>query len=185
MLGAFLNGYRSFSAASGRADIPLFSCRYIIVCGYGLFKSNISCLLGELFVPEHPRRDVGSLLYAAGNIGSIRRSYRLRLCARGVQLGDGLALAAIGMLALVIFLCGNRHFTHTTGVNSRVVRQKLPAAELGLAVNFAGSGAVADTVLVLKEWFVYFNRGDRDGPARAGKIYRQAQNGQTAQKNWG
>ncbi len=29
----------------------------------------------------------------------------------------------------------------------RVVRQKLPAAELGLAVNFAGSGAVADNVL--------------------------------------
>ncbi len=34
----------------------------------------------------------------------------------------GFALAAIGMLAgLVIFLCGNRHFTHTTGVNKAVL----------------------------------------------------------------
>ena len=44
----------------------------IIVCGYGLFKSNVSCLLGELYEPTDPRRDGGfSLMYAAGNVGSI------------------------------------------------------------------------------------------------------------------
>lgn len=38
----------------------------IIVCGYGLFKSNVSCLLGELYEPTDPRRDGGfSLMYAA------------------------------------------------------------------------------------------------------------------------
>lgn len=31
----------------------------IIVCGYGLFKSNVSCLLGELYEPTDPRRDGG------------------------------------------------------------------------------------------------------------------------------
>lgn len=30
----------------------LYLALAIIVCGYGLFKSNISCLLGELYAPE-------------------------------------------------------------------------------------------------------------------------------------
>lgn len=48
----------------------------IIVCGYGLFKSNVSCLLGELYEPTDPRRDGGfSLMYAAGN-GVYYRTYR-------------------------------------------------------------------------------------------------------------
>ncbi|STJ17415.1 putative oligopeptide transporter [Escherichia coli] len=35
----------------------------------------------------------------------------------------GFGLAAVGMIAgLVIFLCGNRHFTHTRGVNKKVLR---------------------------------------------------------------
>lgn len=50
----------------------LYLSTAIIVCGYGLFKSNVSCLLGELYEPTDPRRDGGfSLMYAAGNVGSI------------------------------------------------------------------------------------------------------------------
>lgn len=92
MLGAFLMAIGHLVlAASEIAPTFLYLSLAIIVCGYGLFKSNISCLLGELYQPEDPRRDGGfSLLYAAGNIGSIVHAYRLRLCARGVQLGDGL-----------------------------------------------------------------------------------------------
>lgn len=44
----------------------------IIVCGYGLFKFNVSCLLGELYEPTDLRCDGGFLLmYAAGNVGFI------------------------------------------------------------------------------------------------------------------
>ncbi|MDI5303907.1 hypothetical protein MJN76_32590, partial [Salmonella enterica subsp. enterica serovar Anatum] len=42
------------------------------------------------------------------------------------------------------------------------------AAELGLAVNFAGSGAVADYRSVLERMVcLCLNRGDRDRPGRA------------------
>ncbi|VTN14690.1 Probable dipeptide and tripeptide permease YjdL [Raoultella terrigena] len=49
------------------ATWSLYLALAIIICGYGLFKSNISCLLGELYAVDDPRRDGGfSLLYAAG-----------------------------------------------------------------------------------------------------------------------
>lgn len=54
------------------STFSLYLALAIIICGYGLFKSNISCLLGELYDENDHRRDGGfSLLYAAGNIGSI------------------------------------------------------------------------------------------------------------------
>ncbi len=56
-----------------------------VVCGYGLFKSNVSCLLGELYEPADPRRDGGfSSMYAAGNHRLDYRADRLRLRAGGV-----------------------------------------------------------------------------------------------------
>ncbi|HBA1266581.1 TPA: MFS transporter [Escherichia coli] len=96
----------------------------IIVCGYGLFKSNVSCLLGELYEPTDPRRDGGfSLMYAAGNVGSIIAPIACGFAQEEYSWAMGFGLAAVGMIAgLVIFLCGNRHFTHTRGVNKKVLR---------------------------------------------------------------
>ncbi len=98
----------------------------IIVCGYGLFKSNVSCLLGELYEPTDPRRDGGfSLMYAAGNVGSIIAPIACGYAREEYSWAMGFGLAAVGMIAgLVIFLCGNCHFTHTRGVNKKYcVRQ--------------------------------------------------------------
>lgn len=73
MLGALLMAIGHLVlGASETAPVFLYLSLAIIVCGYGLFKSNVSCLLGELYEPADPRRDGGfSLMYAAGNIGSI------------------------------------------------------------------------------------------------------------------
>lgn len=73
MLGALLMAIGHLVlGASEIAPTFLYLSLAIIVCGYGLFKSNVSCLLGELYEPTDPRRDGGfSLMYAAGNIGSI------------------------------------------------------------------------------------------------------------------
>lgn len=58
MLGAFLMAVGHLVlGASEIAPTFLYLSLAIIVCGYGLFKSNISCLLGELYKPEDPRRD--------------------------------------------------------------------------------------------------------------------------------
>ncbi|MFA1240923.1 dipeptide permease DtpD [Serratia odorifera] len=104
----------------------LYLALAIIVCGYGLFKSNISCLLGELYQPHDPRREGGfSLLYAAGNVGSILAPIACGLAAEHYGWHVGFALAGIGMFAgLMIFLCGSRHFQHTRGVNVALMRSK-------------------------------------------------------------
>ncbi|MFU0885365.1 oligopeptide:H+ symporter [Kluyvera sichuanensis] len=96
----------------------------IIICGYGLFKSNISCLLGEMYAPDDNRRDGGfSLLYAAGNIGSIAAPIACGLAAQWYGWHVGFALAGIGMfIGLIVFLSGHRHFRHTQGVNKPALR---------------------------------------------------------------
>lgn len=61
MLGAFLMAVGHLVlGASEIAPTFLYLSLAIIVCGYGLFKSNISCLLGELYQPEDPRATAGS-----------------------------------------------------------------------------------------------------------------------------
>ncbi|CAI1025699.1 MFS transporter [Serratia proteamaculans] len=112
-LGHIVLGLSAVSANS------LYLALSIIICGYGLFKSNISCLLGELYQPQDSRREGGfSLLYAAGNVGSILAPIACGLAAERYGWHVGFALAGIGMLAgLTIFLFGSRHFSHTRGVD--------------------------------------------------------------------
>ncbi|MDR3106553.1 MAG: dipeptide permease DtpD [Yokenella regensburgei] len=97
----------------------LYLALAIIICGYGLFKSNISCLLGELYSLDDKRRDGGfSLLYAAGNVGSIAAPIVCGLTAHWYGWHVGFALAGIGMfIGLMIFLSGHKHFRDTRGVD--------------------------------------------------------------------
>ncbi len=117
-LGHVVLGVESTSAWS------LYVALAIIICGYGLFKSNISCLLGELYAHDDPRRDGGfSLLYAAGNVGSIAAPIACGLAAQWYGWHIGFALAGIGMfIGLMIFLSGSRHFRHTRGVDKPALR---------------------------------------------------------------
>ncbi len=152
----------------------------IIVCGYGLFKSNVSCLLGELYEPTDPRRDGGfSLMYAAGNVGSIIAPIACGYAQEEYSWAMGFGLAAVGMIAgLVIFLCGNRHFAHTRGVNKEVLCAKnflLPNWGWLLVLLVATPALI--TVLFWKEWSVYaLIVATVIGLAVLAKIYRQAEN---------
>lgn len=136
----------------------LYLALAIIICGYGLFKSNISCLLGELYEPEDPRRDGGfSLLYAAGNIGSIAAPIACGLAAQWYGWHVGFALAGIGMfIGLMFFLSGHRHFRHTQGVNTpalRAVTFALPT--WGWLVLMLCIAPVFFTVLLENDWAGY------------------------------
>ncbi|HBV58565.1 MAG TPA: MFS transporter, partial [Shigella sp.] len=84
----------------------------IIVCGYGRFKSNVSCLLGVLYEPTAPRRDGAfPLIYPAGDAGPLtaplprgsaqQQSYRplgLRLVAGGYIPGSARFLFTLSTL---------------------------------------------------------------------------------------
>lgn len=181
MLGAFLMviGHLVLGA-SELAPVFLYLSLAIIVCGYGLFKSNISCLLGELYHPEDPRRDGGfSLLYAAGNIGSIIAPIACGYVQQEYSWAMGFALAAIGMLAgLVIFLCGNRHFRHTAGVNKAAMQaRQFGLPNWGWLLVLLVATPLLITVLFWQEWAVYaLIVATAIGLVVLAKIYTKAEN---------
>lgn len=108
------------------STFSLYLALAIIICGYGLFKSNISCLLGELYDENDHRRDGGfSLLYAAGNIGSIAAPIACGLAAQWYGWHVGFALAGGGMfIGLLIFLSGHRHFQSTRSMDKKSAHKR-------------------------------------------------------------
>lgn len=87
------------------STFSLYLALAIIICGYGLFKSNISCLLGELYDENDHRRDGGfSLLYAAGNIGSIAAQSPAAWLLSGMDGMLALPLRVAACLSFVDFL---------------------------------------------------------------------------------
>ncbi|HED3064708.1 TPA: dipeptide permease DtpD [Kluyvera ascorbata] len=136
----------------------LYLALAIIICGYGLFKSNISCLLGEMYEPDDHRRDGGfSLLYAAGNIGSIAAPIACGLAAQWYGWHVGFALAGIGMfIGLIVFLNGHRHFRHTRGVNQPALRAvKFVLPTWGWLVLMLCAAPLFFTLLLQNDWSGY------------------------------
>ncbi|HEY2452806.1 MAG TPA: dipeptide permease DtpD [Scandinavium sp.] len=181
MIGAFLMAVGHLVlGASEMSSLFLYLSLAIIVCGYGLFKSNVSCLLGELYEPTDPRRDGGfSLLYAAGNVGSIIAPIACGYVQEEYSWAMGFALAAIGMLAgLVIFLCGNRRFSHTVGVNKAVLHSKKLAIPVwGWLLALLVVSPIIIAVLFWKEWSLYaLIVATVIGLVMLAKIYQKAEN---------
>jgi POT family proton-dependent oligopeptide transporter len=181
MIGAFLMAVGHLVlGVSEMSSMFLYLALAIIVCGYGLFKSNVSCLLGELYAPTDPRRDGGfSLLYAAGNVGSIVAPIACGYVQQEYSWAMGFALAAIGMLAgLVIFLCGNRHFSHTVGVNKAVLcSKKLAVPVWGWLLALLVVSPIVIAVLFWKEWSLYaLIVATVIGLAMLAQIYKKAEN---------
>ena len=98
-----------------------------------------------------------SLMYAAGNIGSIIAPIACGYVQEEYSWAMGFALAAVGMIAgLVIFLCGGRHFRHTTGVNREALCARtflLP--NWGWLLVLLVATPLLITVLFWQEWSVY------------------------------
>ena len=180
MLGALLMvvGHMVLGA-SEVAPMFLYLSLAIIICGYGLFKSNVSCLLGELYEPTDPRRDGGfSLMYAAGNVGSIIAPIACGFAQEQYSWAMGFTLAAVGMLAgLVIFISGRRHFAHTRGVNKEVLcARNFLLPNWGWLLVLLVVAPLFITVLFWQEWSVYaLIAASVIGLAVLAKIYRRAE----------
>ncbi|MFP2469295.1 dipeptide permease DtpD [Pseudescherichia vulneris] len=151
-LGHIVLGLESDSTMS------LYLALAIIICGYGLFKSNISCLLGELYDANDSRRDGGfSLLYAAGNVGSIAAPIVCGLAAQWYGWHVGFALAGIGMfIGLMVFLSGHHHFRDTRGVNKPALQaRRFVLPTWGWLLVMLCLAPVFFTVLLERNWAGY------------------------------
>ena len=97
----------------GLSQAGLYLGLGFIICGYGLFKTNIACLLGMSYERYDKRRDSGfALMYVGGNIGAFLAPLLCAWAAQEFGWHYGFLIAAIGMsIGLLIFLSGRHHFS--------------------------------------------------------------------------
>jgi amino acid/peptide:H+ symporter len=75
-----------------------------IISGTGLFKANVSALLGKLYQHGDPRRDAGFTLFYVGiNLGSFTAALACGWIGKTYGWHYGFGLAAIGMLTGLLF----------------------------------------------------------------------------------
>ena len=82
-----------------------------IICGYGFFKTNISCLLGQLYSENNNDRDSAFiLLYLGGNIGGIIAPIIVGYISYYYGWHAGFSVAGVGMLlGFIIYITGSRY----------------------------------------------------------------------------
>lgn len=130
----------------------------IIVCGYGLFKFNVSCLFGELYELIDLCCDGGFLLmYVVGNVGFIIVFIVCGYVQEEYSWVMGFGLVVVGMIVgLVIFLCGNCYFIYICGVNKKVLCViNFFLLNWGWLLVLLVVMFVLIIVLFWKEWLVY------------------------------
>lgn len=82
----------------------------LIVMGVGFLKSNISSIVGELYLENDPRRDSGFTLFYMGiNLGALLATIVCVWLGEVYGWGYGFGAAGVGMaLGLVVFILGKK-----------------------------------------------------------------------------
>jgi POT family proton-dependent oligopeptide transporter len=91
--------------------VAFFSALGLIACGNGLFKPNISTMVGGLYREHDPRRDAGFTLFYMGiNVGSFLAPLVCGTLGEKIGFDWGFAAAGFGMLLgqIVYVLGGDR-----------------------------------------------------------------------------
>jgi len=124
-------GHFSLALESGPA---FFAGLALIIVGTGLFKSNVSTMVGQLYPPHDPRRDSAFTLFYMGiNLGGLLGSLICGYLGQSAAFGWGWGFGAAGVgmvLGLAVYLAGRRRFLGDIG--SR------PAHALSLEAGHAG-----------------------------------------------
>ena len=82
----------------------------LIIAGNGLFKANVSTMVGQLYRPGDPRRDSGFTIFYVGiNLGAAIGPFLCGTPAEKVDWSLGFAAAGLGMaVGVLIFVLLNR-----------------------------------------------------------------------------
>lgn len=111
IIGSILMSIGEFLIVGGGENLLYFGMGSLIV-GNGLFKANVSTIVGKLYDENDNRRDSGFTIFYIGiNIGALLAT--TVVAEVGIKLGYeyGFALAGLGMLAgAMIFSFGNKSF---------------------------------------------------------------------------
>lgn len=107
-----------------------------IVAGYGFFKSNISCLLGQQYNAYDVKKDSAfTLLYLGGNLGGVFAPMLCGIVANLYGWHYGFGVAGIGMLfGLFIFMIGIKHVKGQMPETTESSLQKMLTVVVGTAL---------------------------------------------------
>ena len=113
-------------------DVSFLIALLLLILGSGCLKGNISAQVGELYPAEaESRRTQGYTIFSAGiNVGAILGPLACGALAAGYgwHVGFG-AAAALMLLALIIYLAGQRHLSARSPRADRVELPSMTAAE--------------------------------------------------------
>lgn len=161
ILGSLLMiaGHFVLSIPSGDHS-TLYLALSLIICGYGFFKTNSSCLLGELYQTKEQERgrEAGfSVSYIGGNIGSMIAPILCGFTAMKWGWHVGFSLAGIGMLVgLGVFITGRKYFMHVSQPNLPALQKKSLGLPHWILLIVVITAATMGLVLVLKNlWAGY------------------------------
>jgi proton-dependent oligopeptide transporter, POT family len=106
--GGIMMAIGLFMMASEISPLFFYGGLGFLVTGNGLFKPNISSMVGSLYAPGDPRRDAGFTIFYMGiNLGAFISPIVCGAVAYYWGFAWGFALAGIGMiLGLVVFQMG-------------------------------------------------------------------------------
>jgi len=113
LLGGILMAIGEFIIVGG-TELTLFWGMAIIIVGNGLFKPNISTMVGRLYPDGDARKDSGFTIFYIGiNLGALLATLVVSEVGNIYGAQAGFALAGVGMLAgVLIFQLGGRHYAH-------------------------------------------------------------------------
>lgn len=111
IIGSILMSIGEFLILGG-GDHWLYAGMGALVVGNGLFKANVSTIVGKLYKDGDSRRDSGFTIFYIGiNVGALLATLIVAEVGMKVGYHYGFALAGIGMLlGAVIFMFGNKAF---------------------------------------------------------------------------
>ena len=107
--GAALMSAGYFTLALGGGP-GLYAGLALLVVGMGLFKANVSALLGRFYDDGDTRRTAGFTIFYMGiNVGTLLGGLSAGIVARDFGYGIAFAMAGVGkLLAMGIYLLGRR-----------------------------------------------------------------------------
>jgi proton-dependent oligopeptide transporter, POT family len=102
MLGQFLCALKQ--------EPLLYAGGALLIAGNGLFKANISTMVGQLYRPGDPRRDAGFTIFYVGiNLGAAVGPFLCGTPAEMIDWSLGFATAGLGMaIGVLVFVLLNR-----------------------------------------------------------------------------
>ena len=104
--------------------VAFFAALSLIACGNGLFKPNISTMVGGLYHEEDPRRDAGFTLFYMGiNVGSFLAPLVCGTLGEKLGFDWGFAAAGFGMLlGQILYMSLGQRLLGEVGKRPKLVR---------------------------------------------------------------